>query len=460
MLQLFKETLKDHFKIKWFYVFLFIVLLGFVKQIVNYTDYVDSKEYQHAADNLIANGDFYCGADYSSGDLDLTKRTPGYPLLYLLCFKSSFLLLFIQNVLLILSCLISSLLLASIFQKTETIKAYRFSILFYCMHPLLIIYSNNIITEIPVLFLVNLLLYHRFITKKTNWITLIWVLLVLLKPAFVPALIAYIVFDLLLFLIYRKGNTSKHLEAKFVLNSSLKNVFVLGIVALVSWFNLKNTGVYHYSSISVTNFYGFNGRAALIKEKGLAHTNEMYWTYERNFNGLNFEEKYHKMKLFNAEITKRYLGTYLLLHFKGSALMLLDPGRFDFANFTAKPLQAGFMGLGPADTKESKSMQFSFEEWIWIVVFGIVNLVFLLLTFFGALQLWKMRKTQVEYLLFILLFLFFVLIAGPVGSARYLVPAFPAVILMSFVGWNKLFNKNYGLEFSNNSERNEDIIVK
>lgn len=422
---------------------IFILLVGtcFIKQCIVYTDYVDSKEYLNAARNLLQHGDLFCSADYTPDNLDMTRRTLGYPLLILLTgFNAFFLLFIIQNAMLILGGVLLSLIGQNLFGTLASPRKIRsFVTVFLCLNPLLFIYAGNLIAEIPVLFLVTLLLYHRFVSRNSTYTCCCWLGLVLLKPAFVPALYLQIVFDLFLYFSNKKSVKSDLRNSRFYLLGGLKYCSVLVVIMLISFYNRHNTGVYHYSSIGVSNFYGFNARAVLLKEKGIRKADQAYEVYEKNFADYSFAEKYHKMQIFNKEVLKRYTGTYLFLHIKGSMVTLADPGRFDFSNFIAMPLSAGFMGLGPAANGEKNKVSVSAAEWIWMGLNLLFKALIAVLVVAGIIKSGKYFKDKMTLIFLLVTVCFFCAIAGPVGSARYLVPAIPALALLALAGFLHLF---------------------
>lgn len=431
-----RQELRQLLAVRSSWIFILLVCLCFIKQCIAYTDYVDSKEYLNAANNLLQHGDLFCSADYTPDSLDMTRRTLGYPLLILLTgFNAILLLLLVQNIMLILSCALLSLIAQHLFGAfANPSKIRSFVIAFFCLNPLLFIYASSLIAEIPVLFLVTLLLYHRFVSRNTNFTWMCWLGLVLLKPAFVPALYLQVVFDLILYFSNRKPNQEKFND-RFYLVGALKYCSILAVIMLISFYNKYHTGVYHYSSIGVSNFYGFNARAVLLKEKGTIKTDHVYEVYEKNFADYSFEEKYEKMQAFNKEVLKRYTKAYMFLHTKGSVITLADPGRFDFANFIALPLSAGFMGLGPAANQEKNTAVVSVPEWVWIVMNLIFKVFTGVLTLVGILKYGKYFKDKKTFIFLLVIVFFFCAIAGPVGSARYLVPALPALALFALAGF-------------------------
>ena len=235
-------------------IYILLLLLSFGKQCINPAELVDSGEYRNAAVNLMAgNGWSACLPADSCDQLSLpeTRRTPGYP--FLVAISGFTVILFLIQT--ILSACIP-FLVKKLLVKTGKESCFKPAMLLLLLYPLQFYYSAMLMPEILCQVLVLCLLIV-WIDKQWIWVALMLTILILLKPVFMPW--AWL---LLVALIIIKG------KQKFWL------VMPAFVVMGVSWLNLRQTGVFHYNSMPVTNAFEYNIRNLV---KGQVSGEEMYY---------------------------------------------------------------------------------------------------------------------------------------------------------------------------------------
>lgn len=413
-----------------FWILIACSLLGLIKQFISYADYVDSKEYIRAAENFLDHRDFYCGELFTKNDFDLTKRTPAYPILLLIFLLKPMLVLLFQNILFLISLYWFQKILHTLNLMSKQI--WNCALLLYISHPLFFIYSNMICTESMVLSLITIIMYS-IVVKKYKYLFVYFLFLLALKPLFTVLLLIVLLSLAILSLFYFRQE--KIYSGLIRVGGHMIPAYLFLI--LISFWNQRRTGVFHYSSISITNTYYYNAFGAMQRAIGQENALNNFMQFEEKMKSMEFAEKYQFMKLRTSKIIVKFWKEYLLIHFKGSLAMFLDPGRFDYANFLQKPYKQGFM---EAHRGHNLKLNFSTDEWIWIVIFTAINLITLIFFLIGIGKMWK-SNFKFLILSILLVLLFNSLIAGPVGSARYLAPFLPLLFLPVLFAMNSLIEK-------------------
>jgi hypothetical protein len=390
-------------------IYLVLLLLVFGKQCFYPTELVDSGEYRNAAINLLAgNGWSACLPNDVCDQLSLpeTRRTPGYPILIGITGFTGILML-IQT--LLAACI--PYLMHNLLVKIGKESCFNFAMMLLLLYPLQYYYSAMLMPEILCQVLV-LCLIIAWIDKRWMLVSVLITLLLLLKPVFMPW--AWLV-----------------LVAKFWIKDKQRIWLVLPIttVFLVSWINFRQTGIIHYTSMPVTNAFEYNIRN-LTKETS---SENYYHAAAMKMNRKRFSEKYRFMKTATQQAIRLSPIKYAYLHIFGAFKTLIDPGRYDFAAFFRLPQGSGFMqnsgwGVWPSQPP---------LLWVYIVIFALIGLLKTTLATFAVFNPLKHK--------WILLFpvLYTLLVVGPVGSARYLLPVMPLLIILAAVGWNSLFKNKH-----------------
>ncbi|NBP05273.1 MAG: hypothetical protein EBV15_03495 [Bacteroidetes bacterium] len=393
-------------------LYLLILLVALCKQWISPAELIDSGEYRNAAQNFSAgNGWSACLTSDICDQLSLpeTRRTPGYPILIALFHFTNLLLLF-QT---ILSAMVP-LLMYKLLIKTGMEYCFKIVMILLLLYPLQFYYATMLMPDIICQVLV-LSLVMAFIEKRWWHVSLMIIALMLLKPVFVP--FAWMA-----------------LAGLYFFSGKQKVWLVLPAltVLIVSWFNKHQTGVFHYTSMPVTNAFEYNIRN-LVKVQ--TSGDETYYKMAaQKLDSLDFSGKYNFMQRETQRAISMSPLKYIFLHIKGSAKAVLDPGRYDFVAFFQLPQGRGFMDDSTSGFWASQPPAY----WFYIIFFGLLALLKAVLT---MITLFFKKFPQKWILLFPIIYT--LAVVGPVGSARYLLPVMPIFIIFAAIGWYILFNKKH-----------------
>jgi hypothetical protein len=390
-------------------IYLVLLLLAFGKQCFYPAELVDSGEYRNAAINLLAgNGWSACLPNDVCDQLSLpeTRRTPGYPILIGITGITGILML-IQT--LLAACI--PFLMHKLLVKMGKESCFKMAMMLLLLYPLQYCYSAMLMPEIICQVLV-LCLIIAWIEMRWMRVSILITLLLLLKPVFMPW--AWLV-----------------LVAKFWIKNKQRTWLALpiAVVFLVSWLNFRQTGLIHYTSMPVTNAFEYNIRN-LTQETS---SENYYHAAALKMDSMDFSGKYLFMQNETGKAIRLSPIKYAYMHIFGAFKTLIDPGRYDFVAFFRLPQGNGFMrnnGIGAWASQHPLI-------WVYIILFALLAFIKTSLAFFAVFKPMRYK--------WILLFpvLYTLLIVGPVGSARYLLPVMPIMILLAAIGWNFLFNKKH-----------------
>ena len=401
----------------------------------------DPYQYLTEAKNIIENGVFYCGDLSQPINFDFyTLRPPGYPLflaLFYLLKAPLYVIIFFQNIISIASIiLVRKTILLFNYKKKYDILLMGFLLL----TPSQFIYANTIFSEVVFQFFIvsmfrYIALFIKFKEKKyLLWYSLVFVLAALTKP------VMYLfVVPSMLYMFYVSYKTKK----RYPLVLSL--VPVLAVLLLMSW-NYKRTNTYQYSSIQTINLLNYNTRLFVMSKQGNDFADKFLDSIHNNANKI---QDYSKRTAYLNNASQNYLSHNLLgysfYHLQGSIFAMLDPGRFDISNFfmlnTKNVNQKGIL------FHLNNGGIFSVIKFL-IGTYSIPLLLFLgLILFFNVFKLVSLilfvfnKKIDLNFKIFILgLLLYIILLAGPVGASRYMMPLVPIIIGVVLID-NSLINK-------------------
>jgi len=382
-----------------------LLLLAWLKQLIWPVWLIDSNEFAQAALNLLNGHWSACGDMLPCGQhwLEATRRTPGYPVLMALTVHPA-LLGFLQ--------LLPALAVPVLAQKLSG-GHLRWIVLLFLFYPLQFFYTAWPMPEIWVQWL---LLWALLSWKERQWQRIPWLLsaLLLMKPVFILLL------PLVVYFMVKTHGLQRWMQ-----------LLPLAMVLIVSGINQQQTGWFHYSSMGTENAYEYNLRALMNTvntEAEIAQLNQRY-------DGLLQAMDYRKRAAFMQQKTRAKILAHPLLygwlHVKGSAAVLLDPGRYDLLAFLRVESGSGFMGI------KEKGKAYWQQPWpvlVYLAFFIVLRLMVLILAFYGALQ--GYRQTHVWVMLFIIAL--FCAVAGPVGSARYLFPVAPLLFVLAARGFDAI----------------------
>ncbi len=412
------------------YLWLLLILVFLIKQLICPHHILDSQEYLDVSKKW-GNAEF---VQHPSTSLDQLyqnhRRTPFYSALIFIGGQSFILPLLLQ-------CLAVIYLPLGVWKLNQkwiinqesnsnflnftnsTITTQSFPFAFWgCLisWPLFNYYSVIAVPEVLTSALIILLINN---TEKNRLISVVITALLALKPVFVVLLPVIIV---------------------FLFKRSKWWIWLLPIGFLTIWsvVGKRKLGFYSISSITVTNPYDYNRKLLLSKHLNEKQIDQLYEKEAieiRSFVTPRDVADFMSQKVNESIIQDPFYYGYL--HLKGIFATLLDPGRYDAMVFWNWEKSKGFMGVNDGQTNSPKR---STGEWMYIVVFLIVNTLKLILILVGGVKLHRILKPAFYWLLIGLILLYLMSI-GPVGSARYLIPLYG--ILAFFGGWGSVVVLNY-----------------
>jgi hypothetical protein len=395
-----------------FKIYCALIFIAFAKQMWNETQLIDTKEYMAAASNLLHGGFpdscLHSATAHCDHWLHETRRTFGYPLLILLTFSFTKLLIFIQCV---ASIFIPVLLHRFMQYFNASDKWMRYSFLFLLLSPLQYFYSAEAMPEIwcQLLLLLFALYYYQ---QKWLKLSLTLAILMLLKPVFI--ILPFITFIAL----FKSQAKRSYLIIPFLL------------LLVICDINMQKTGVFHYNGMSVENAWEYNLRA-ILNAKGNAE--KFYGKNDSVLSKNNFEQNYNFMQKAARDSIKTNLFLYSKLHVKGTLISLIDPGRYDLMAFLNLNPGSGFMGI--------KSATVHFWQQPAGIIFYIIIFAFINLVKWIGIGICFIKEGKNFWFIFLIVFALLV-VTGPVGSARYLFPLYPVIVCMAGRGFVLLRNKN------------------
>lgn len=389
----------------------------------------DTYQYLIEAKNIVDLGIFYSEDLAQTIDLRyFTLRPPLYPLFlaFFYVFKAPlFVILLVQNIISILTIYLVRDTILNFNYKKEYDFLFIFLLLFT---PSQFIYANTILTECIFQFLIVLMFRNgiKFFTdKKVKYIsyyTIALILACLTKPVmylFVIPSLFYMIF--------------LSIKLKKWYPSIISLLPIIVILIIFKW-NYSRTNHYSYSSIQTINLLNYNTRLFLMSEKGASYADQVIDSIHRNANQIKtYPEKIKYLDNSSKTILKNNLAAYMPYHLQGSLYCLIDPGRYDITTFfslkTKLVNQKGIMfHLNNGGIGSVLSFLIDTYSLHFLLLLGVI--VFFNIIKFLCFILFLLNPKINHNFRFITgcIILYIVLLAGPVGSARYLMPLTPIII--------------------------------
>jgi hypothetical protein len=414
----------------------------------------DPYQYLTEAKNIIEQGIFYCGDLNKPINFDFyTLRPPVYPLflsVFYLLKAPLYVIIFFQNIISI----------SAIFLVRKTIILFnykkKYDTLFIgllLLTPSQFIYANTIFSEVLLQFFIVLMFrYIVLFSKFKNKKYLFWYSVALVSATFTKPVMYLFVVPSLFYMIYMSYKIKK------VYPVVLSLVPVLAVLLLMSW-NHKRTNTYQYSSIQTINLLNYNTRLFVMSKKGSVFADKFLDSIHNKADKI---QDYAERTAYLNKASQNYLCHNLLgygfYHLQGSVFAMIDPGRFDISNFfllnTKNVKQKGILfhlnNGGFFSVVKFLSNTYSLPLLLFlglILFFNIFKLVSLILFVFN-------KKIDLNFKIIVLgLLLYIILLAGPVGASRYMMPLVPIVIGVVLID-NPLINKLYKANFFKKSNAN------
>ena len=433
----------------------FIALQPWNKDIVENTIIVsDASDYNKLALNLLSNGSFsYFG----------TFRTPGYPvfiaIIYSISSESIWLVLLVQIILNLISAyLVYKIALLFFSQEIALLSALLFAFDFHQA-----LYAVGLLTDSLFVFLFLASVYFLCKSIKRNkFILILFSALFIGLAALVRPIVYYFPIVAIIFILAFSGLILKH-RIKYSL------FFIIIFMATISPWLIRN-----YSNYGEAQLCSYTGDNLLFYDA--AYT-EMYKTgktidqVRKDFYNLATKlgmdktdtSSFKNSKLF-VNMAEKYIKNNFILFCKRSFMGIINMysgittmNIASVFHIKSKPLHIDQYGGSDIWSRIIDFFDSKTKEEI-LIAFGIgfyllLNYVF---AFYGIFV--ELRRKENFIYLFILIILFFSILTGVVGSARFRIPFMPIINILCAVGiYNfltnrvklvdrfKFYNRNYTL---------------
>jgi hypothetical protein len=394
----------------------------------------DSEHYVELSRSLL-HGSFSETKSFPIPGAPQVSRTPGYPLILLPAVGlHSTILAVLEN------CLFATLLAWAVWKITLDLnlgpRTATWAVCLYCLEPVGFVYCGKILSEtaFAALFLLAIWLIVLSL-RKPSYTTLAFAAALLGCATYVRPISIYLgVWLVPVFALFPRDSDWKHRISRAI-------VFpvILGLT-LTPWI-LRNTAVAGYqafSSSAVVNLYFYDGAAVLAKLKH--HTFEqmqadMGYNNRQKYVEVHPEQQtWSQSEIFNfwdseaKNIAAAHWRSYTALHARGCVLMIVSPGVSEL-----------LIDLGLYPTRDSQISNKLSEgilpalRWIFMqypVAAVAIPLMVMQLFLYYVFALVGLRRLPLEIrILFVSLSLYFVLVSGVAGTARFRVPIMPLVCI-------------------------------
>jgi len=398
--------MKIIWKYTWVKIYVLLTIFAVVKQFYSFAVLVDYFEYKKSALYLFQN--WTSENVHIDRFLEPMRRTILFPIVWRIS-NFHWPIILIAQFVLSLTVPLGLFRFAKQFQFHS--KLFELSMICLITYPLQFFYTGFIMPDIwsQVLLLWLVVFY---LEEKYKIIPIFIILLILLKPVFIVFLI--LPFVLAVFKKYKL---------------SFLDILPIIIILGCSFFNFKTYKIFTYSSITTSNPYDYNRKMLLnFQTKDPAAVESMYESEHQqllNYGTNMVLQKKYMDSLTNNSISNN-LGGYFYIHAKGMVAMFLDPGRYDAMVFLNWKKSSGILGVNDGNSP-SKIPNW---QYAYMIILFLIQLIKFSFAFIGIVHLF--RYFQIKLFTFIVLLLAF--LAGPVGCARYLLPAYPLMAILTALG--------------------------
>lgn len=411
-----------HMNRSFFYTFSLVLFTLFASVLYHYCNpaplLTDSTEYLHSANNLLNNNILYSKSFDQPIDYRMySKRTLGYPIFIVFQLQNQYLMV-LASALFYLYLFFLGIQILKKFDNRRTIFLC-YGILFLLHIPLLIHVTFNmadiIVAAVVTSIVATEINKRERSTNRHNIIALFWAVGLLLKPVFLPSLI-FIPFVLLY---YKK----KYNNWRIVYFTPFL-IWIMGCTV-----NYYNAGVFEYSSISTINFGQYNAKLMLTEAEGLEQaqvfaSSESFQTPKTKSEYLAYK---NGVRQESIKVMRENPLSYIKVHVAGIVKMILDPGRFElYTFFTINDHNISLTELIYSGNWPEVKKILQKNGWV-LTLFILLLVVSLLKTLLAFLSLQKIKS-----LLFpTAVMLYFLIVTGPVGAARFMLPI--SIVYLTFV---------------------------
>ena len=406
-------------------------------QLIDPRTLVDSAEYLDAISYWFKLETLELDPNIGERWMGVTRRTPAFPfLIYILGIKG---VLLVQ----VIAAWISPVFIYTALRKQLQFK-YGTALFwfFWISWPLQFYYAALPMPEIMVQCLLSIWIW-TWANRRDGYSHLVVALLILFKPVFVVLLLPqWWAYGSDLASKMRRLGLRSALKiadtSQFYKRMLLRLLPIFIILALVA-INNQRWNTPHISSVGTTNFYEYNRALLLEQVYGKTYTDSVYMSESKWLNTVsNFDPKKGDwMSARSSETLQAHWGTYGYLQVKGMIQMFIDPGRYDAMVFLKWPVYSGLLGIRDSQQPAQRPLY----EWVYMVVFALVNAVKIILIATALIYVMVLKKpidltTQLAFLAIILV----AFATGPVGTARYALPLYPLMVWVAVKNFPRKIN--------------------
>ena len=401
-------------------------------------DFPDSGRYRVAAENLVQHGQLYARrwpTDGLSGTTaqEFTIRPPGYPvvLVALQSFATSpWLVLLVQNA---LSLFALGMILSRWALRVRPLPRHWGGALALALtFPAQLIYANSVMSEgllqSLLLALAGASLAFCQSGRRRYWLGVAGAvtLAMLLKPVCCLLVVGVGVGGLAL-------GWRRHRLSLVVIG--LLPLLVMG--AYMAW-NQQRTGYFHFSSITEINMLHYNAAGVVRQLEGPAAEEAWVAGVLRDANAQGrFAARQQLIQARTEAVLLAHPGVYARQHLLGIVGFFLDPGRFDVSEFLGlAPLTGGgLLAQVRAGGLWRALGQLPLGMLVTLLGILLANVTRLVLAVRGF---WRLGQGpgpgRAERWIAVGLLAYLALLTGPLGAARFLMPAWPLLLGLALVG--------------------------
>ena len=208
--------------------------------------------------------------------------------------------------------------------------------------------------------------------------------------------------------------------------------------AYMAW-NQQRTGYFHFSSITEINLLHYNAAGVVRQTEGPAAEEAWVAQVLRLANAQNsFAARQQLIEQRAGTVLLAHPWVYAQQHALGMAAFFLDPGRFDISRFLGlAPLDGGGLlaqvrvgGLWRAVGRLPLGL---LAALLGVLIANIVRLA-LAMRGFRRLGRGTMGGGRTERWVAVGLLAYLALLTGPLGAARFLMPAWPLLLGLALMG--------------------------
>lgn len=393
----------------------------------------DEQEYHQLALNILETGTFAgdgTGGIASYENLD-ARRPPGYPVylasVYFIFGKQPIVAAFIQGLLsLLIPLLIYKITLRQFSKKTATYAG-----IIAAVEPNTLLYSFRLLPDMY--FVICLLLGINYLlsssnTKQLFTSGLIFGLACLFKPA-----VSFILIFFIPLLLWRFR------KSKFALSA----VPLISQFLLMSVWMIRNYMIYGYfafTSIAGTNLYLYHGALTEARITGKTQ-HEIVDKWESEINAYSAEKNENP---FFRSIEYRKRGIKYIVQHPIESIKTIMTGVFGLFSHMGSSDASQLLGFSPLKSTAHESIVLMGNEEIKEHAqkknLPEIALMISFLLFSALIYIFSMRGILLHRLkyfslnLLMLSALYFILITGVVGNARYRLPILPTIIILAAAG--------------------------